>query len=216
MNDQARAKAEAYDAEAEATGWHAPEVAFGLAFKFVRPGESILDLGIGTGRASELFRKAGLRACGVDFDQEMLDACRTKGFTDLTLHDLTETPYPFDAGSFDHAVCVGTLGFVRDPSPAFREVARILRGGGVFAFAVADRTDEEPPEEVIGPEYTGSGEPVTMYRHSASQARAWIADNGFSLLRSLAFTVHLDRERTSSRQVTAYLALKGEHARPCE
>jgi len=37
----------AYDEEAEATGWFGPEVLFGLAHKFIRPGQSILDIGIG-------------------------------------------------------------------------------------------------------------------------------------------------------------------------
>ena len=92
---QARATAEAYDEEAEATGWYGPEAAFGLAYKFLRPGQSILDLGIGTGLAAVLFRKAGLRLYGMDVAPEMLEACRGKGFTDLVRHDLTERPYPF-------------------------------------------------------------------------------------------------------------------------
>jgi predicted TPR repeat methyltransferase len=206
--------AAAYDQEAEATGWHGPEVAFGLAFRYVRLGESILDLGIGTGLASELFRKAGLKVWGVDIAQKMLDACRAKGFTNLTRHDLTRTPYPLESESFDHAVCVGVLNFVGDLAPVFSEVARILRGGGVFAFAVGDRGEDEAPEYVVQDEYTGQGVPVTMYRHSPSQIDGWLVASGFVPLRYLVFSAFMDRERTRSLPVRAYLASKGECARP--
>jgi len=210
---QARAMAEAYDEEAEATGWHGPEVAFGLAYKFLRPGESILDLGIGTGLAAVLFRQAGLRVYGMDLAPEMLDACRGKGFTDLVLHDLTAVPYPFPTASLDHAVCVGTLNFIGDLTPVFAETARILRDGGVFVLAVGDRDEDEPAEIEVGPEHTMTDASVTMYRHSSRQVEAWVAQSGFRLLRTLAFTVPMERTRTSSQPIRAYLVRKGGEAR---
>jgi|GEM_PF-5571654 len=69
-----------YDEEAEATGWFGPEVAFGLAYAHVHHGQSILDIGIGTGLGSALFKKAGLQVHGMDISPEMLEACRKKGF----------------------------------------------------------------------------------------------------------------------------------------
>lgn len=213
-DERVRAMAEAYDEEAEATGWYGPEVAFGLAYKYVRPGQSILDLGIGTGLAATLFRSAGLKVYGMDVAQEMLDACRTRGFTELARHDLTASPYPYDAESLHHAVCVGVLNFVRDPSPVFQEVARILREGGIFVFAVGDRSEDESPEVVVGPERTGTGEPVTMYRHSGRQVEVWVAQNGFTLLRSLAFAVPMDREGTATQQIRAYLVRKAREPGP--
>ena len=211
--EQARAMAEAYDEEAEATGWYGPEVAFGLAFKYLRSGQSILDLGLGTGLAAVLFRKPGLRVYGMDLAPEMLDACRGKGLTDLTQHDLTVPPYPFPAASLDHAVCVGTLNFIRDLTPVFEETARILRDGGVFVFAVGDRGEDEPAELEVGPEHTMTDSSVTMYRHSGRQVEVWLAASGFTLLRTLAFTVPMNREKTSSQPIRAYLARKGAEAR---
>jgi 2-polyprenyl-3-methyl-5-hydroxy-6-metoxy-1,4-benzoquinol methylase len=76
---QVRATTKAYDDEAEATGCHGPEVAFGLTYPYVQQGRSILDIGIGTGLGSVLYRKAGLKVYGMDASQEMLDACRSKG-----------------------------------------------------------------------------------------------------------------------------------------
>ena len=208
QDEQTRAMVEAYDEEAEATGWLGPEVAFGLAYKYIQPGQSILDIGIGTGLGSVLFRKAGLQVYGMDVSQEMLGACRSKGFTDLTRQDLTEPPYPYESESLDHTVCVGVLNFFSDLSPVFGESARILRQGGLFVFVVGDRTEDESLEVVVGTEHTKSGAPVTMYRHSARQISRWVNGNGFTPLRSLAFTVYMDREKARSLQARAYLVRK--------
>jgi len=201
------------DDEAEAMGWHGPEVAFGLAFTYVRPGESMLDLGTGTGLAAELFRKAGLRPTGMDLDPEMLDACRAKGFTDLVRHDLTATPYPFESGNFDHAVCVGVLNFVADPAPVVAEVARILRPGGVFVFAVGERRESDAPSYLVRDDGSGQAEPVTMYRHGEEEVAAWLNACGLTLLRRLTFVVPMDRERTRCIPARAYAARKAAGSR---
>lgn len=208
QDEQIRAMVEAYDEEAEATGWLGPEVAFGLAYKYIQPGQSILDIGIGTGLGSVLFRKAGLRVYGMDVSPEMLAACRSKGFTNLSQHDLTEPPYPYKSASLDHAVCVGVLNFFSDLSPVFRESARILRPGRLFVFVVGDRAEGETPEVVVGAEHTRSSTPVTMYRHSARQIGSWVDENGLTLLQSLAFTVYMDREKAHRLQARAYLTRK--------
>ena len=204
----AEATAEAYDAEAQATGWLGPEVAFGMVYEHVRPGQSVLDMGIGTGLGSVLFRKAGLRVYGVDNSRNMLDACRWKGFDNLTQHDLAEPPYPYASGSFDHAVCIGVLNLFSDLSPVFAETARMLKMGGMFVFVVGDRTEQEDFELVLGPEYTKVDAPVTLYPFSSGQIRGWIERSGFVLLRSLPFPMYMDSEKTESLPVRCYVARK--------
>jgi SAM-dependent methyltransferase len=205
---QTRAMMEAYDDEAEATGWHGPEVAFGLTYTYIQRGQSILDIGIGTGLGSVLFRKAGLEVYGMDVSPEMLDACRIKGFTNLKVHDLQVTPYPYDLESMDHVSCVGVLNFLRDLTPVFAETARILKKGGLFVFAVGDRTEDEDVESVVGAEHTGSGQAVSMYRHSARQIDGWVKRFRLTPLKSLPFTAYMDREKTRSLRSKAYLAKK--------
>lgn len=199
----------AYAEEAEATGWFGPEVAFGLSYTYVQPDQSMLDIGIGTGLGSDLFRKAGLRVHGIDISPQMLDACRSKGLKTVKLHDLTIMPYPFDSKSIDHAVCSGVMNFFSELSPLFIETARILRSGGLFAFVVGDRAEDEPAEMIVGPEHTNTEETVSMYLHSPKQIDSYLEENGFSLMRNLAFTVYLDSERTIATQAKAYLARKG-------
>ena len=133
---QINTTASIYDDEAEATGWYGSEVAFGLTYAHVQPGQSMLDIGIGTGLGSILFHKAGLDIHGLDISPQMLDACRRKGFSSLHLHDLGKPPYPFDSESIDHAVCSGVFNFFSDLSPVFQETRRILRKGGLFLLLV--------------------------------------------------------------------------------
>lgn len=129
------AYAAGYDAQVRAYDCYLAELLFGLSFEYVRPGDSLLDLGIGTGLAAELYAKAGLRVSGVDFAAAMLDLCRAKGIAaDLRRHDLQDVPWPYPAAAFDHAVCCGVLHFVPDLVPFFAETARVLRPGGSFAF----------------------------------------------------------------------------------
>ncbi len=214
VEDQNNAMIAAYDDEAEACGWFGPEVAFGMAYKYVQPGQSILDIGIGTGLGSVLFRKAGLKVYGMDISPKMLDACRSKGFTALQLHDFSKPPYPYDSESMDHAVCTGVMNFFSDLSPVFKETARILRKGGLFAFIVGDRIEGEAHEFKVEPEYTKSERTVMTYRHSPRQIDAWLGRFGFDLLRSLAFTVFMDRERTRITPFRAYLTRKATRSEP--
>jgi predicted TPR repeat methyltransferase len=105
----------------------------------------------------------------------------------------------------EHAVCTGVMNLVSDLSPVFAETARILRRGGLFAFVVGDRAEGEAYEVEVGPEHTKSERTVMMYRHSPEQIDTWLGRYGFDHLRSLAFTVFMDRERTRSLPARAYL-----------
>lgn len=205
---KAQATAEAYDAEAMATGWLGPQIAFDLVREYLEPGQSLLDLGIGTGLASMPFRKAGLRVHGMDISQEMLDACRWKGFGDLMRHDLTSRPYPYASASFDHVICLGVLPFLRDLSRLFAEAQRLLKTGGVFVFMTADRREDEEIELELGPEYAGGDESVTLYRHSADQISRWLDEAGFLLLRSVPFVIYMDSEKSRTMPCKCYAARK--------
>lgn len=212
MQDQKRAHEESaaqYDNEALATGWHGPAVAFGLAFPYIHPGESILDIGIGTGLGSERFFKAGLRVYGIDTSDGMLEICRKKGFTArLINHDLTNVPYPFGDGSCHHVVSTGVFQFFDNLDPVFMEVHRILQDRGIFVFIIGDRNPDEPAEVTVGPEQTGTDMSVTMYRHTLYQITSWLEHNRFRLVDTLEFTIWMDRGRSMRFPARAYLAQK--------
>jgi len=200
---------EAYDQEAEASGWLGPEIAFGLAYKFIVPSQSILDIGIGTGLGSVLFHKAGLQVYGMDISEEMMNECRNKGITtELKQHDLNEVPYPYEQTSMDHAICVGVLQFFGDLNPVFREIGRILRNNGIFVFVVGDRNPEEESEVIVDSEHTHTGTSMIMYLHSKNQINTWLEENGLVEIQSLEFMVYMDIQKTKKLPARAYLARK--------
>ncbi len=204
----------AYDAEAEATGWLGPEIAFDLMHSYLEPGQAVLEIGIGTGLAAMLFHKAGLVVHGLDLDPTMLTACRRKGFTHLIRHDLRHMPYPYPARSMHGVVCVGVFQFFRRLGPVFREVGRILRPGGCFVFVVGDRAGCDHTSWVVEAALTHTGRPVTMYRHSERQIIGWLTPAGLVPLDQVAFTMFMDRARTRSFPVRTYLAQRKNTLNP--
>ncbi len=131
--------AKEYDDQVKTYHCHIADVVFGLSYEFVKRGDAILDVGIGTGLSSTLFHKAGLQVTGIDASGEMLKICKKKKFTDqLIEHDLLDFPWPFHDKMFDHVVCCGVFHFMGELDNAFAEIARIQKTGGIFAFTVKE------------------------------------------------------------------------------
>lgn len=186
-----RESAAGYDQQALDTNWLGPEVVFGVAYEFVKPGESLLDLGIGSGLSSVLFHKAGLRIHGLDGSPEVLEVCGAKGFTEsLTQHDLRELPLPYPAAAFEHVVCVAVLNSFRELDGLFRDIARILREGGIFAFTVEPQKPGEEESYPINPvevaEQPKEGA-VRLFRHSDETIMRLLQENQMERLKALEF-----------------------------
>jgi predicted TPR repeat methyltransferase len=181
-----------YDRRARETHWFGPEVIFGLAYEYVTPGDSVLDLGIGSGLSSAPFHKAGLRVYGLDGSSEVLEVCRSKGFAvELRQHDLRDMPLPYSASSFDHVICVAVLNSFRDLGPLFGEIARITKAQGIFAFTVEAQQPSQADGYAINrvevskkPEAEAA---VTLFRHRDDYVSSLLARNGFVLLKTLEF-----------------------------
>ena len=99
----------------------------------VRPGDRILDVGCGPGfYVTELLEAVGREGSvvGVDTSADMLAvaAKRAAGHGNVEFHHATSLPVP-DA-SFERAVCVQVLEYVRDVPAALSQMHRALRPGG--------------------------------------------------------------------------------------
>ena len=175
-----------YDQMADKAGWLDPDILFGLAYRHVAAGETLLDVGIGTGLASVLFHRAGLQVIGLDRSPEMLEQCRQKGFAaELLEQDVAVAPYPLGDGSVDHAVCSGLLHIFEDLSVIMGEVGRIVKKDGCFVFVVA-HTDADNVEEwqMEGREgYPGA----SLYRHPLFSLADLAEKSGFELENSLRY-----------------------------
>lgn len=93
------------------------------------PGSRILDVGAGSGQYRDLFGHCEYRT--QDFGQEPGTQGRYAAL-DYT-SDITSIPVP-DA-SFDAVLCTEVLEHVPEPAEAVREMARILRPGGVLLLS---------------------------------------------------------------------------------
>lgn len=201
--------AEQYDEMALATGWQGPVVAFHLLSPYIKPGQIILDLGIGTGLSSELFFKYGLHVIGLDISQEMLDICKKKGcVAELLCHDLNTVPYPVDNAAVDHVISIGVFQFFKTLDLIFGEVNRVIKNGGMFVFITGDRKQNELAEVVVDSTISGMKHSITMYRHTIDQITRLLEKNEFILVKTSEINVYMDTDRSLIFPARSYLAQK--------
>ena len=100
---------------------------------------AVLDLGSATGSMGQMLRKRFRRAhiVSVDLSDAMLAEARKRKswFSRTSFVQADAESLPFAEGSFDLVVANQLLPWTPDPQRVFMEVARVLRKGGVFAFA---------------------------------------------------------------------------------
>lgn len=136
--------AKEYDEQIQKYDCYIAEVLFGLSYEMVKKGESLLDVGIGTGVSSKLFRLAGLRIFGIDESTKMLEICRKKNISqELVSSNIQDTPWPYKSESIDHIISCGAFHFIEELTVIFAEIARIQKPDGIFAFTIMKAGMEE-------------------------------------------------------------------------
>lgn len=118
--------------------------------RFVPKSSRVLELGAGAGRVSVGMAKAGWNdLLATDFSPQMIESAQAvvsmAGVGDQVRCEVADaTALPYSAGAFDAAVFAFN-GLLMIPGPgrrelAMREIARVLRPGGVFIFSGHDRS----------------------------------------------------------------------------
>ncbi len=141
VHDQGAAQ---YDKQICEYNSYGHDALFGMSFEYVNPRDCLLDLGIGTGLASRSFAKLGLNVYGCDGSAEMLKVCESKAFaTELKVFDLHDIPLSYSDNFFDNAICCGVLHFFDDLETILKEVLRIIKPEGIFAYTIAAQNPVE-------------------------------------------------------------------------
>ena len=171
-----------------------------VTHQYVKPGESIIDLGCGTGRAVRRLVHSGFDAVGVDLSQTMLDESLTRigadvqGSYSAVRANLVELDC-FRNESFDVALCLfSTLGMIRGHDHrqlVLQHASRILKSGGRLILQVhnywAHSFDAEGPwwmlrnlvrtwfrrDVEIGDKFYPYRGIPNMYLHSFTKRRLW-------------------------------------------
>jgi ubiquinone/menaquinone biosynthesis C-methylase UbiE len=105
----------------------------------VESGDTVLDLGSGSGYAARALREAGGagQAVGLDGAPSMVENARE--YTDDDAVDFLVGDFdalPFADDSFDHCFSMEAFYYAPDPLHTLAELARVLRPGGTFYCAV--------------------------------------------------------------------------------
>jgi ubiquinone/menaquinone biosynthesis C-methylase UbiE len=99
-------------------------------------GLRLLDVGCGTGHHMARLARRGFEVAGVDGSEDMLKHARANNpGAEIRRADVEQLP--FADASFDYIVCIEVLRYLPDSSRALREMARVLRPGGVCLATAA-------------------------------------------------------------------------------
>jgi SAM-dependent methyltransferase len=122
-----------------------------------RSGETVLELGAGTGEtgfdaAALLGDDGGL--ISTDLSPEMVDVARRRGI-ELGLSNIDHRVIDAErielgAGSVDGVLCQSTYMLVADPAAALAETRRVLRPGGRLALSVWGAPERNPWVSIAG------------------------------------------------------------------
>ena len=108
-----------------------------------RPDDRVLDFAAGTGWASELLARVGVRTVSIDLSLEMLRRGRQRLAADARLVFRDDARFvaargqtlPFAGGVFDGVLCLNALHHLPSYAGALAEIHRVLKPGGRAVFS---------------------------------------------------------------------------------
>lgn len=131
----------------------------GAIARLVPPGLRVADVGTGTGVLALDLARLGLEVVAIDHSARMLDAARAKlseaGVSNVDLRQGEVGALPLRDGEMDAAFAHIVLQYLPSPGDAVREMARIVKPGGVVVVVDFVRHDREWMRDELGVQWLG-------------------------------------------------------------
>lgn len=110
---------------------HGRYVAFNMMN--VKPGETVLEVGVGTGLSLPLYPKES-HVTGIDISQKMLEKAEGKkeyyGLTNVNLHNMDASSMAFADNAFDKVIASHVITVVPNPLKTLNEIKRVCKKDG--------------------------------------------------------------------------------------
>lgn len=203
-----------YDKAGKERSWHGPDIIFGMMYEYIAPGESLLDIGIGTGLDAAIFKKAGLQVYGIDGSKEMLEICMEKEVAvELKQLDLLQDDIPYAEGFFNHAIANAVFHITGDIEKTLGEISRLLKKSGIFGFTIHEQ-DPGMESDYHETDTTGKymknreqyGFPV--YKHTDQYVKSMLDRYDFDLQKKTKYEAFTAYEDNPSYTFSLYIARK--------
>lgn len=106
-----------------------------------KPGESILDLGCGTGHLTKLIQEKGASVIGIDSSEEMIAQAK-ESFPDIEFKVANASNFYFE-GEFDAIFSNAVLHWIKEADTLIESVYDNLKPGGRFVAEFGGRGNME-------------------------------------------------------------------------
>jgi SAM-dependent methyltransferase len=93
----------------------------------------VIDVGCNSGAFGAALLEKGCAVAGIDLSPELVEVAKSRGVE--AVQGFAEY-LPFESNSFDTAICAELLEHVLEPGVVLREVARVLKPGGMLVGSV--------------------------------------------------------------------------------
>jgi ubiquinone/menaquinone biosynthesis C-methylase UbiE len=95
----------------------------------------VLEVGCGPGKVAAEFARTGATVTGVDLSARMVEIAQQR-YPNIRFQEANAEQLPFDDRTFDVVVACYVVHHFARPEITFREICRVLKSGGRFAFVV--------------------------------------------------------------------------------